>query len=170
MAFSAKSPALVIVYLDDKGKYSTQRINLEQGRDLSMNDLDEAARDIQTELDALTDCQIVSVSASIPLTLTGGLKSAPVANSDVEETAKFIFETEDGFFTEQTIPGFKESLLLENSRKVDIDASAVANFIDEMVDGLDDAGISDPIDCTDQRGSVITGVREAFELFKKSRR
>src|ERR1700693_2537024 len=52
-----------------------------------------AAAGVATNLDPVTDGQIVSLGIKLYQALPGGLKGAPVAGSDIEETGLFTFNT-----------------------------------------------------------------------------
>lgn len=64
-----------------------------------------------TDLDAITGGQIIRSSASILPALPGGLKSAPVSGSEVQEVATFDF-TQSGtpYHWGSVVPAFLESL------------------------------------------------------------
>lgn len=78
-------------------------------------------------LNAITDAQIVSHSLTLNIALPGGLKAAPVADCDVEETGLITYLTDAPVKRSfgQDIPGFAQSKFVGG--KIDLaDADVVA--------------------------------------------
>lgn len=171
MAFSPEPPTLNLTIEDGKGRFSTMSVNLEQGRDLSFNDLDEAGRDLQVDVIPLIKGAIVGATVTVPLTLHVNALVSPDADSDVEEGALFVFETLGGSFQARVrIPTFDEAFLVPGSREVDLADADVVDFVTKITGGLDDAGLADKIDVVDSHGVDLTAAVKAQELFQKSRK
>jgi hypothetical protein len=135
-----------------------------QGRYLAM------ARNFAEVVDAVSKCRVKSATVTFNVALTG-LKSAPTADSDVEEQAHFNFIGENGFPSRMSIPGFDEDKIDPVSRLVDLTDSDVENLVDAMVDGLDD---DDSIatnlqDVVDARGDDLTELESAYEYHAQDR-
>lgn len=92
-------------------------------------------------------------------------------DSDVEEGAMFLWETEDGYTTRGFIPTFKESLLIAGTELVDLAQAVVQDWVNTMIDGPDAMpGIpEDRINMTTNRGEDISLLRAAYGIFKSSR-
>lgn len=152
--------------IDGKGARSSVQVNLPDG--LNLVQVQDFVDDFAPILDAITDGAITGVSVSIAATLPGGLASTPGANSDVEEGARFIFSTENGYSTAVRVPTFPESKISSGSQAVNLADTAVDAFVDAMVAGVTvTAGTAEP---SDYRGDDIVGVTSAVESFQRSRR
>lgn len=115
-------------------------------------------------LNALITGAIERVGVCLSAALPGGLRASPLANSDVEEGAKFIFNSTGGYQTSVRIPTFDETHMVAGSTQVDTTAGPVASFVAGMTAGLS------LIEPTDYRGADIVSLRSARESFQRSRR
>jgi len=83
----------------------------------TLADLLTWADDMALDLDAITGAQVISESLTIYQTLPGGLKGAPVAGSDVEQTGLFTFPLTNlpsKVFT-YDVPGLSDALAVSDS-------------------------------------------------------
>lgn len=152
-------------YTDAKGQSSTQEIHLDDA--LSMAQMTGYAQALATLLNAVTTGVITRVGIVVSVTLPGGLRVAALTNSDVEEGAKFQFNTASNFRTGFRIPTFNEDLIASNSRAVDLEDADVAAMVAGIVSGLTIGGTV--VSPTDARESDITALISAKEQFLSSR-
>jgi hypothetical protein len=85
---------------------------------------------LATLLDAITDGQIVKQRLIVEFPVTGGLKSAPVAGSEIEVTGLFTYPLTalPGKVFSQDIPTFKRALFVGN--KINLSDTDVAAWTD----------------------------------------
>lgn len=157
--------SIIYSYRDAKGNISTQEVNLSAA--LSTAQLTGYAQALATLLNAVTTGVITRVGVVISVALPGGLRVAPLVNSDVEEGAKFQFNTVSNFRTGFRIPTFSEALIATNSRAVDLENADVAALVNGIVNGLTIGGTV--VSPTDKRDSDITALVGANEQFLSSR-
>lgn len=155
---------------DEKGVTSTTELNLE---DSGLPLIQQAfAGEIAKLVDGMTTGAITRVGATFNIPLPSGIKTAPQANSDVEEGARFQFRTANGFYSGMRIPTFDESKIVTGTRAVDLTDSDVAAFVTAMTDGIDmtAAGFvgvtEEPVD---KRGEDLVALEFAREQFISSR-
>jgi len=147
---------------DEKGARSLVEIYLPSATTIAL------AQDFVTAvaplLEALITGAIERVGICVSGTLPGGLRASPLANSDVEEGARFIFTSAGGYTTSVRIPTFDDTLILEGTNIVDSDAGAVTSFVAGMTAGLA------TVQPTDYRSADITALKSAREDFQRSRK
>lgn len=149
--------------LDDKGLIARTLVHVPSGTSLANAGV--FAGDLAGAIDALIHGQIVSVDICIPFDFSGlGLKTAPDANSDVEEGALFGFVDALGLTYRQRLPTFSEAFILANSRNVDLANAAVQAYTDGIITGFS------TVAPTTQSGSDLTALRDAKEQFVKNRK
>lgn len=152
--------------VDGTGRKSSVTVYLPN--DLVIGDIQDFSDLMAPIIEDLIDGAITGVTVAIGLTLPVGLNATPGANSDVEEGARFIFASVNGYSTAVRIPTFKEALISPNSKAVDQTEAAVIAFVDAMVDGLAAGlGTAEP---TDYRGDDIVGLTSANESFQRTRK
>ena len=88
-----------------------------------------------TLIDAIVKGKVMNVSIGIGVDLPGGLKSAPDANSDVEEGARFIFNALNGGSFRVRLPTFDEAKFSSGTDLVNTADTDVAAFVTQMVTG-----------------------------------
>jgi uncharacterized protein YfcZ (UPF0381/DUF406 family) len=156
--------------LDAKGQTSSFEVKFptSAGTNTTMNALIAAAQAIATLSDAIIRGQILDVGIGIKVDISGlTLKSSPVATADVEEGARFQFNTAAESLTGFRMPTFDEDFILSGSRVVDLEDVDVDAFVDLMTAGLETGGVT--VQPSDERGSDITTIRSARENFVSSR-
>ncbi len=108
--------------------------------------------------------KLESIDVCVGVTIPGGLKSDPDADSDIEEGALFVYEDADGRFYKQRVPTFLETLILTGTRQVDNSNAAVQALTDAIITGLDTVA-PQTMAATD-----ITALRSDKEQFVKNRK
>lgn len=153
--------------LDEKGAKSQVTVYVPDSTDTA--DLIEFAEEMAALLDAMIGGQIVNIGACLSVAVPAGVKSDPVEGSDVEEGARFIFESAGGYSTAVRVPTFLEEKIATASKLVNQADGAVAAFIAAMTDGLTMTSTND-VEPTDYRAADVTGIRSAVESFQRSRK
>lgn len=87
-----------------------------------------------TNMDLLSDAALRQVTLSVPIdTDAWTIKSAPVANSDVEIGGRFIFAAANIRYTKQiTVPGFKKNDFVTN-KIINLANATVDQFVDSVL-------------------------------------
>lgn len=152
---------------DGKGATSLVTFNLEDG--FSVADYTELATALLATLKNISTGAYIKASLCVGLALVG-LETQQDAGvqSDVEEGARFIWQSDPNFSTRVRLPTFDEALIVANSREVDIANPTVDSFLGDIEDGITTAG--GVIGFTDYRGADIIALRSALESFQRSRR
>ena len=159
---------LVITLRDGKGLESQIILNI-----TSVNGTTDIAAQIgtaelmQSLVDSITTGQIVRCGLIFDLDLVGGLKSAPNANSDIEEGAQFIWRSSTGHNTASRIPTFDEDKIVTATRSVDLSDGDVSDFNDAIIDGVEIASVL--TEFLDSRGDDIEALLSARETFGRPR-
>ena len=116
-------------------------------------------------IDAVTDCKLTGATATLVATLPGGLKADPAPNTDVEEGARFGWQTDTLFLAGNRIAGFKESLM--TGEIVNQGQAAVISFRNSVTAGLTTAsGLAAPVD---SHGDDIVNLVSARDQHKSER-
>jgi hypothetical protein len=154
---------------DAKGATSIHTVNLADT--VSLDNVVAFVEEFYEILDDLTGCAIdgATLSISVPPAVGNSIKATPVANSDVEEGATFIYVTEGGYTTRARVPGFLETLIVAGSQSVDQDAAAVLAYLAAVVGGLSVGTPAVTVEPTDYRGDDIQSLKTARESFTKTR-
>jgi hypothetical protein len=156
-------PAQISVSIrDSKAKTSHYFVNIPVATSLANATF--FAQAVATLSDVLMGGQITSLGLCYRLDLPGGLKASPLANSDVEEGARFGFLTENLFSTRLRIPTFLEDYIVPGSKEVDLTDPDVDALVTLLVDG----DIQNTEAC-DNREDDIESVAVARENFVKDR-
>lgn len=150
---------------DSKDQVSTFEINIPTS--VTLAQATGFAQGIATLVNAVTTGVLTRVGIVVGVTLPGGIRVAALTNSDVEEGAKFQFNTLGGYKTGFRLPTFLETLIASNSRAVDLEDSDVAALVNAIEDGLTITGTL--IQPTDGRSDDITALVSAKEQFLTSR-
>lgn len=150
----------VFTIRDAKGAKSTVEVNLDVATIAN-------AQTFITAFAPLVDALILGVIERVGIcasaTLPGGLRTTPTLGSDVEEGARFQYQTAGGFHTGLRLPTFNEAFLVDGTQRVDTADAAVIAFNTAMEDGL---ATFEP---SDYRGDDIINLRSALESFQKTR-
>lgn len=147
---------------DEKGIKSTFRIKFPTTTDIAV--LKEFARTTGTMVDGLITGRIVDVSIGVGVEdLPGGWKAAPLANSDVEEGARFSFRTAVNSVTGFRIPTFDEALIVPGTKEVDVANEDVDDFVQRIIAGQTVGLINvSPSDDREEDIVALDGARESF--------
>lgn len=164
--------AFVVLYTieDEKGISSTTEVNVPGTA--SFDNAAVFAVEMAQLINALIRGAIRRVGLAFLVDISGaGLRAAPLADSDVEEGARFQFRTANGFYTGLRIPTFDEAKIVAASRDVDLADSDVAAFVTAMTTGINliPAGGTGTLQPSDKREEDIVSLTEAKEQFVSSR-
>lgn len=147
---------------DADGKLATHTLNILDGS----TDADVAAFavDWAAALRPLLDGQIDAVQVVHDIDISSVTNIAPLSTADIEERARFVFETAEGFSLSFTLPTFKEAKLLPvPADEVDTSDADVAALVTLLTDGKDmTSGFVYP---GDRHGERLTALRSAREYF-----
>lgn len=161
----AASVSVLFTIRDAKGETSQLEVHLPST--LSLAQWTGFASQCAVLIDAVIGGAITRVGIVIAVTLPGGIKSAALTNSDVEEGAKFQFATAGGFRTGFRIPTFLETLIASNSRAVDLEDADVAALVNAIEEGLTVSSVV--IQPSDGRDDDVVALTSAKEQFLSSR-
>jgi hypothetical protein len=122
-------------------------------------------------IDPLINGRITRIGVGFTISLPGTLGTVSDADSDVEEGAKFQFQTAGGNFTGFRIPTFDEQFILSGTQNVDLAAAGVAALRQALITGINLTGVggSGTIAPSDSRDEDITALAFAREMFQSSR-
>lgn len=159
--------SLNIVVEDNKGAKSTTSFNVDDA--VSVAGLAEVGLAIAQSILTIVTGRIVSISACINVDLTSLTGNTVALNSDVEEGARFIWNSTGGFTTSNRLPTFDEQYIVAGSRMVNVDAPAVEAFINLIEGGVVTVG-DGTVAITDYRGAEVVDLDSARESFQRSRK
>lgn len=131
---------------------------------LTLADIQAAANAYTPLLDAVIDGVITGVSTTLDLTLAGGIKSTPVASSQVERGALLTYNASGTAYSfSQSVPAWKGSLF-------NIDSPIVASgaglaFVNAIVSGAGTTGSE--VGPTDKYLNDLIALRKAVKNFRK---
>lgn len=151
--------------VDSKDATSTTEIAVPDS--FSLVQITGFATSMAALIDAAIKGKITRVGVVIAVTLPGGLKTEPDADSDVEEGARFQFNSVGGFLTGFRLPTFDEAYIPSNTKAVDITDPVVAPIITAMTTGITVGGT--PVTPSDKREADIVSLKSAVEQFQSSR-
>lgn len=157
--------AILYSVQDEKGKTSTTTINLPSA--VAFADATLFAAELAKLINPLIGGAITRIGIAFTVALPAGLRASPLANSDVEEGARFQFSTTNGFFSGMRIPTFLESFITAGTKDVDLTDTDVAAFVAAMRDGIDLTGVGgsgtvQPSDSRDEDLAALSTAREQF--------
>lgn len=135
--------------------------------------LDDAQYAIE-EMGALIDPLVNGGFVSAGVTLIGdvsGLGTSPAAVSDVQEGARFVFQTADPYYKSLRLPTFDEAYLIAGSPDVDTTDADVSAFVTMMTTGINltAAGGTGSVAPSDYRFEDLVGLTSAKEDWGKNR-
>jgi len=127
---------------------------------------------------------VIVIAPLVKGLITGGISSATLAidvdlsgivgigtadpDSDTEEGALFIWETDGGFPKRNRIPTFDEALLISGTREVDTSDLSVLAFNNAIIAGVTAGGAT--VEFVDSREDEISHLTDAYESFQSSRK
>jgi hypothetical protein len=99
------------------------------------------------------------------------LNTSPGTGADVEEGARFQFQTAGGFATGHRVATFTEAKIVPGSRDVDLVDADVSAWTNALVSGIDTSGAggSGVVSASDARNDDIVSLKFAREQFQSSR-
>lgn len=151
---------------DAKGAISITKMNFPTSTDIAI--LKTFARSTATMIDALIKGKILGVSIGIGVdSLPGGLKASALADSDVEERARFIWQAASGNTSLFHLPTFDEAKFVSGTQVVDTADTDVAAFVARIEAGQT-VGIIN-VSPSDDAESDLTTLNAAYEAFGKDR-
>lgn len=160
--------SLNFTFEDAKGAKSTTSFSVADT--VSLPSLQEIGLSLANLMVALTTGSLVSAQACISIDLTGLVGDNTIqAGSDVEEGARFIWNSVGGFSASNRIPTFDEAFIVPGTRFVDVADEDVEDFIDAIVGGFVTLG-DGVVQITDYREADIVSLDNARESFQRSRR
>lgn len=117
-------------------------------------------------IDAITDAQIVDARLIIDIAPDPGWKSAPVANSDIQESFNFNFLQANSKYVQSVlIPGLKQSILVNNAP--DPSHNPTLAFIQAMTGSI---GGSNTVFANSKYSNDLTALKDVFVSFRPHRR
>lgn len=165
-------PAFYIIYTikDAKGKTATTEVKVPTSFDIA--NIVEFAGALAVIFNALIKGQLVAISIVATISMSGlvGLRTAPLADSDVEEKASFGFTTDAGFDTGLMLPTFNEDFLIAGTRDVDLTDAAVIDLTEAMLLGISTNPGPVVVTPSDAHGDDVDIFRYGYEVFMASGR
>lgn len=151
---------------DSKNKSGTSTQSFPIAADIAV--LQDYARGMGQFIDAVIRGQIVAagISLVIDIATIAGIKTAPLANSDVEEGADFTFNVSGGGNTGFRLPTFDEAFIVDGTNIVDTADPAVNDLIARVIAGRTLGVIN--VSPSNIYGSDITALDSAIESFQSS--
>lgn len=157
---------LVWTIKDAKGKSSVMKMNMPDSADIAI--AKTFIGSTAQLIDPLIKGQIVDLGIGLAVDLPGsGLKTAPLADSDVEEGARFSWRTAVNSFTNFRIPTFDEAKMVSGTPNVDLTDTDVDDFVQRVLAGQTVGLIN--VSPSDDRGEDITELSSAREDFTSTR-
>lgn len=157
---------LVYSVLDAKGATATTKINFPAAVDIGQ--VASFAVDTATMVNNLIKGRITEAGIGLTVDLSGAtIRSAPDPDSDVEEGARFSWNSAVGAVTGFRLPTFDEAKMIAGTRNVDLADTDVDTFVDRIIAGKTTGLVN--ASPSDERGSDIDELAGARESFTSSR-
>jgi hypothetical protein len=148
--------------IDDEGKPSSTGCWLPDATTLAAAQTFAAA--FAQLIDNMTEGKLTGINMIYHVALPGGLKANPIANSDVEQGAIFVYADAQNFKTSLRVAAVSKAKIVANSDAVDLaDADVIALNLAMT------AGIAGTQPSTN-RGDDLTALLSAKESYKRQRR
>jgi hypothetical protein len=148
--------------LDDLGVTASAPYYITTDDSLALADINTAVQAYITDLDAVTDGQIIKVTLDLDVPLPT-VKSAPVAGAEVERGGLFNFLQDNVKYRFGVlVPAFKKSLIVNG--KINLAATAVSTFIALYT------AIGGDVDYISTGGNLLTTFSDALITFRKHRK
>lgn len=157
----ANDNLLTVNITDDAGKPKT--VNVFFTASTTLAQIQGWATEGIASLDAMIDGVIESAEVTLAITLPGGLKTTPVANSTVRRGALLSFDNPTRYKWDQYIPTFTPSSMPNGV--VDQTAAGIVDWLGEMVNGVTVSAVL--IQPTNASGEDLTDIHKATETFRK---
>lgn len=165
-------PAFYIIYTvkDAKGKTATTEVKIPTTFNIA--NIIEFAGALAVIINALIKGQIVAISivATINMSDLVGLRTSPLADSDVEEKASFGFSSDAGFDSGLMLPTFNEDFFVAGTRDVDLADAAVIDFTEAMLLGISTSPGPVVVTPSDAHGDDLDLFKYGYEVFMASGR
>lgn len=163
---SAPHAFLVYTIQDAKGKKSTTTINFPAAVDIGQ--VASFAGDTATMINNIITGKIIEAGVGLAISLSGAtIRATPDANSDVEEGARFSWNSAIGAITGFRLPTFDEAKMVSGTRDVDLADTDVDTFVQRIIAGKTTGLVN--ASPSDDRGSDIATLATARESFTSSR-
>lgn len=162
------APHVFLVYSiqDAKGKISTTKLNFPVNVDIGV--LQTFAASTATMINNIIKGKIVDAGIGIAVDLSSAtIRATPDPNSDVEEGARFSWNSAVGAITSFRLPTFDEAFLVDGTKVVDTADATVDAFVDRITEGQ--TVVATNVSPSDDRGSDIETLASARESFTASR-
>lgn len=130
------------------------------------NDPAQYAADYALAIDNMINGQVVSISLAQVVALPVGLKSSPLSDSDVEESAKLVWRTDNNTTVRQLIPSITEDLFAAHLLNTSL--TPVSDFI-ELVTHPEDLPADWNVAPCSNRGEDIETLDSGKKNFTSSR-
>lgn len=156
---------VVFSIVDDDGHPSSVSVRIPS--DTAAADATAFASDVATLLDAVIDGVITRIGISETVTPPGGLKTAALANCDVEVGATLFYAAAGGFVFRHRIPTWKISLIVDDGSVIDQSDGDVQAFRDMMVNGI--TPVATLVQPAEWRDADITAFNVGSQTFTKTR-
>lgn len=153
----------------DEEEQSTAWFTIHVPDTLTVSNTIEFAIEMAELFQAVMTGRISGITIGLPVDIPpGAVSDTSSPGSDLQEGAKFIFETSAGPGTSFRVPTFNESLMVPGTDDVDVSLPSVAAMIAAMEDGLTllDTSTAEPVG---PREEEIITLRSAYESFSKYR-
>lgn len=151
---------------DSKNAKSTFSLNFPLANTISQ--IENFVTSLATPLSWLINGAIEAISIARSMTLPVIFDPTPDPVSDVEEGARIQMRSQSNNITGFRIPALDETYVQPNSRALDLSNAQVQALISLLEDGLNLGG-GVFIKPSDNRGSVVKAVTDAYESFTSSR-
>jgi len=152
---------LSIGILDDAG--ATKRANIFLPSTMTLAQIQGWSDVYQPLLDAVDDGKLTDAQVTFSLTMAGGLKGSPVADSTVRRGADFTFLNASRYKWPAYIPAW--ALLYIISGEIDTAATPVSDFLSAYTAGLVVGGTT--YQPTNGSAFDLTALSKAKEAFRK---
>jgi hypothetical protein len=128
-------------------------------------DLTDFASDAAILLDAVSDAVITDIAITYTVALPGGIKTDPVANSNVQESALFTLNAANTVYKAGIrVPALVQAMF--TGREVDTTDADITALVNALVSGLTENGNN--VSPTDKFANDLTGLSKAVKVFRKA--
>ena len=146
---------------DEDGDASTMTLKFPDS--LTVGDITDYAGAFLPLLDAVINGKIEAAGVCLAVSLPGGLKAAPINNTDVQQGAQFLFRA-GAYPVRLRVPTFKPTMFVAGSKTVDITDADVLNFRNAILNGL--TPVATLVEPSSNRGEDIDSWVSAVENFR----
>jgi hypothetical protein len=138
-----------------------------------LQEIDDYFSEVARRLDAIISGAIISLDISVSVNLSAGMKASPLATSDVEEKALFVYPktASGGAYFAHRVPTFNHALFPPGTDQMaysgHADVAYYAALVFNPTEALDWA--SEVGDASDNRGQSIKGAPLLYKRFSRSK-